>query len=403
MSASSDLNPFVFDLDTQENWNRYRSQVLSDASKMGIAKYFQDDYVFRDRPTIDPAPMPANFPGDAARWDSMRLDLYRAQLSRWSDDLLGEESNWEKACGVVHGLLGEGPRKAVHILMKIVDPQERFLEVQDYLQTNYCTHGGVPIAHLLNQMQLVDDSLGIKNMFDQMTNFVNQIVEIDDTRRPTDDYLKGILCSNVRRPFWVQYCAGLITRLGTTYADMKEDMLAIIRDMKQVEDPDFNPTKVMVTNVESKKFKRVAYPWGTCFNCGQPGHTASSCTALTCGFCGKTWPNVNTPGRHTSNDRSERIAAQRASVGGRNAGPGGRGGRSGPGRGGSGRGRGSGGRGRGNPNSSANDSKKKSSGAVDTQNSKKRPREDSNDYSAAFSKVSTALDKIVKRLDDASI
>ena len=37
-----------------------------------------------------------------------------------------------------------------------------------------------------------------------------------------------------------------------------------------------------------------------CYNCGLSGHESRNCHSTTCNSCGQSWPNVNSPGRHTS-------------------------------------------------------------------------------------------------------
>jgi hypothetical protein len=148
------------------------------------------------------------------------------------------------------------------------------------------------------------------------------------------------------------------------------------------------------------KFKRVVAPAGSCFNCGLYGHMAGQCTNLTCGFCGKTWPSLKTIGRHTSNNCEERIATTRAATDGR--GRGGRGSRGDSGRGRGGRsggrwqGRGQGGRdsGRGRGNNVPKN--------VSEDNPPKKQKVN-DDSTMAFAHVTAALEKIVKRLEDASV
>jgi Zinc knuckle len=37
-----------------------------------------------------------------------------------------------------------------------------------------------------------------------------------------------------------------------------------------------------------------------CYNCGKSGHESRNCPSTTCNSCNQSWPNVNSPGRHTS-------------------------------------------------------------------------------------------------------
>jgi hypothetical protein len=39
---------------------------------------------------------------------------------------------------------------------------------------------------------------------------------------------------------------------------------------------------------------------GQCWNCGDYGHSATDCTSTTCNTCKRSWPSVNSTGRHTS-------------------------------------------------------------------------------------------------------
>jgi hypothetical protein len=39
---------------------------------------------------------------------------------------------------------------------------------------------------------------------------------------------------------------------------------------------------------------------GQCWNCGQFGHSATDCPSTTCNTCKRSWPSVNSTGRHTS-------------------------------------------------------------------------------------------------------
>ena len=88
MSSSSESKE-LFELADQVEWNSYKSHVLSEAGKAGIAKYFDEAYVFRDAPVIDPnAVMPVAFPATAPQWEALRRDIWKSQYVEWNKESL---------------------------------------------------------------------------------------------------------------------------------------------------------------------------------------------------------------------------------------------------------------------------------------------------------------------------
>ena len=279
---------------------------------------------------------------DATQWGKYRRDFFATAMQEYPKKKKLDNEEWEAASALNFDLLGDSCQEQCAQLMREVVPFDRFTALANKIERSWMPTGEFRLAELEVKFQKITDASGVVKMFNAFQTNHNSISLIDPTRVKTDIQKKVHMISCLKTQFFAQQVMMFKDDPQWSFSFIENKFRDQIRSNGLL-DVNNVPSAMAIPDASegaAKAAMMAVISDMICYNCGQKGdHPAKFCPSLKCGQpgCGKEWPHISAPGRHTSANCPLRLADlkkkkdKRQGSGGRGGGGRGNGGRNGGG------------------------------------------------------------------------
>jgi len=328
---SGHAKPKEWDLSKPENYFPWHEELKTELDRRGLGRFLVADY--RLAPMLSIANCLGGRPNHIVDddWNAAKLKEWsrlRGGREKLEQD---EDSKWKVGATCLVDSIWPDGKEIVRVVNADADGRTRFLGVYNKIGSEFKPTGAYQIAISVTDLHKVTDDLGIISFFQLVHTYVNRIVAIDPTQKPTSETLVRLMMTNLKHRYLRQYLLEHKSDNGVTFDTLETKFRGFVRDdptllntkewntVKPVTDPSIGHRNALVHAMTAEQRQVMFAQRGACWNCNKPTCTAKTCDLknplgqFVCSSCGLSWPSKSDATYHNLLD-CPAVAAELAAI-----------------------------------------------------------------------------------------